>query len=66
MALEMPVAMTTALAVTVSPSSRVNWKDPPSANAEETFLSRNTAPADSAWRLPSSRMESPVVSPVPR
>jgi len=66
LALEIPVAMMTALAATASPSSRTNWNVPPSADAEETFLPRNTAPADSAWRLPSSNMESPTVSPVPR
>ena len=66
MALDIPVAMTTALAVTGSPSSRVKENAPPSADAEETFLSSRTAPAASAWALPSLSSESPSVGPVPR
>jgi len=62
--LEIPVARTTALAVTTSPPSRVRVKrDPPVAAM--TFSSLKTAPDSSAWALPVASMSDPTTLPVP-
>ncbi len=65
-ALEMPVAMMTALALTAVPSSSANSNAPPALLADTTLRSVNTAPKDSAWARPSERKESPEDLPSPR
>ena len=64
--LEIPVAMTTAFADTSVPSSRTKRNDSPSLDEEMTFCPVNTAPVDSAWRMPSAMRLSPDTCPVPK
>ena len=59
---EIPVAMTTALALISLPSSIVNRNEPLSVAEDTTFWCMNSAPKDLACAIPSDSSASPSLT----